>query len=111
VIARLHANVALLEKVRFSLLHLRSADTERVGGEASPLLDALEELSREIDATSTAVGEVFGRNAVDPHVIASGPAAPALPSAAGPGSTPNGRLHDEPIDPDTLPPGVIDRRS
>jgi hypothetical protein len=61
VIARLHANVALLEKVRFSLLHMRSADAERIGGEASPLADALEELSRELDVTSSAVGEVFGR--------------------------------------------------
>lgn len=60
VIAKLHANVALLEKVRFSLLHLKSADAERVGGESSPLADALEELAKEIDATSTAVGEVWG---------------------------------------------------
>ena len=62
VIARLHANVALLEKVRFSLLHMRSADAERIGGEASPLTEALEELSRELDVTSTAVGEVFGKS-------------------------------------------------
>src|SRR5687768_17346324 len=47
VIAKLHANVALLEKVRFSLLHLRSADAERVGGESSPVAEALEELGRE----------------------------------------------------------------
>jgi hypothetical protein len=61
VIAKLHANVALLEKVRFSLLHLRSADAERVGGESSPVAEALEELGREIDATSTAVSEVWGQ--------------------------------------------------
>lgn len=60
VIARLHANVALLEKVRFSLLHLRSADAERFGGEITPVTNALEELGREIDATSTAIGEVYG---------------------------------------------------
>ncbi len=62
VVARLHANLAFLEKVRFSLLHLRSADAERVGGEATPLIDTLEELSRELDATSSAVGEVYGGN-------------------------------------------------
>lgn len=61
VLARLHANVALLEKVRFSLVHARSADAERSGSEASPLTDTIDELSRELDATSTAVGEVYGR--------------------------------------------------
>ena len=60
VVARLHANVALLEKVRFSLVHLRSADAERVGSEITPLNEAIEELSRELDATSAAVGEVYG---------------------------------------------------
>lgn len=81
VIARLHANVALLEKVRFSLLHMRSADAERIGGEASPLTEALEELSRELDVTSTAVGEVFGRtpgrDALAASIAAPAPA-PAL---------------------------------
>jgi hypothetical protein len=60
VIARLHANVALLEKVRFSLVHLRSADALRLGGESSPVTEAIAELSAGIDATSTAVGEVYG---------------------------------------------------
>ena len=60
VVARLHANVALLEKVRFSLVHARSADAERSGDAASPLTDTIDELSRELDATSTAVGEVYG---------------------------------------------------
>lgn len=64
VIARLHAHLVLLEKVRFSLLHLKSADAERLGGESSPILDAIDELSRELDVTSSAVGEVFGRQSV-----------------------------------------------
>lgn len=64
VVARLHANVALLEKVRFSLVHARSADAERSGSEASPLTDTIDELSRELDATSTAVGEVYGKPVV-----------------------------------------------
>ena len=59
IVARLHANVAILEKLRFSLIHLRNAQTERIGGEASPVVEALEELGRELDATATAVGEVF----------------------------------------------------
>lgn len=66
VVARLHANVALLEKLRFSLLHLRSADAERAFGESSPVAQALEELGREIDATSTAIGEVYGSESRKP---------------------------------------------
>ncbi len=76
VIAKLHANVALLEKVRFSLLHLRSAVAERVGGESSPVADALEELGREIDATSTAVSEVWGQTGD----LLPAPKAAALPA-------------------------------
>ncbi|MFO0728662.1 MAG: hypothetical protein U1E65_33100 [Myxococcota bacterium] len=62
VVARLHANVALLEKVRFSLVHAKSADAERSHGEASPLTETIEELSRELDLTSSAVGEVYGKS-------------------------------------------------
>lgn len=76
VVARLHANVALLEKVRFSLVHLRSADAERFGGEASPVTEAIDELGREIDATSMAVGEVYGA----PDGLPA-PTTRALPSA------------------------------
>jgi hypothetical protein len=88
VVARLHANVALLEKVRFSLVHARSADAERIGGEASPLTEAIEELSRELDATSAAVGEVYSdqQDALVPvPEIPSGiVAAAALPAVASP---------------------------
>ena len=63
VIARLHATVALLEKLRFSLIHLRSADAERIGGQLSPVTEALDALAEELDATSSAVGDVFGRSA------------------------------------------------
>lgn len=68
VLARLHANVALLEKVRFSIVHARSANAEQMGGDASPLVDTIDELSRALDATSLAVGEVFG---ADPSPSAS----------------------------------------
>ena len=60
IVARLHANVAILEKLCLSLIHLRNAQAERIGGESSPLVEALEELGREMDATASAVGEVFG---------------------------------------------------
>jgi hypothetical protein len=68
VLARLHANVALLDKVRFSLVHARSASAELMGGDASPLIDTIDELSKELDATSQAVGEVFGADS-DPTSV------------------------------------------
>ena len=40
---------------------MRRADAERSGSEASPLTDTIDELSRELDATSMAVGEVYGK--------------------------------------------------
>lgn len=119
VIARLHANVALLEKVRFSLLHMRSADAERIGGEASPLSEALEELSRELDVTSTAVGEVFGKPPPREH-RSELPAAKreALPAPASVPSTPPralelvSDLEDAPADlaSDEAPTRVADHR-
>lgn len=60
IVARLHATVALLEKLRFALIHQRSADAERVGGALTPVTDALDALTLQIEATSSAVGEVFG---------------------------------------------------
>jgi hypothetical protein len=112
VIARLHANVALLEKVRFSLLHMRSADAERIGGEASPLTEALEELSRELDLTSSAVGEVFGRQGAS---ISSGGAVPSLPVQQIAAATPSLELVESVNAEDTEPQaiaagGVIDHR-
>ncbi|MBX2814220.1 MAG: hypothetical protein KTR25_20595 [Myxococcales bacterium] len=60
VIARLHVNVALLEKLRLSFLQLGTADVERAGAETSPVVEALDELGRELDATAHAISEVFG---------------------------------------------------
>ena len=85
IVARLHANVAILEKLRFSLIHLRNAQAERIGGEASPVVEALDELGRELDATASAVGEVFGGAApqlaaVNPEALPSGePTEPPQP--------------------------------
>ena len=60
ILARLQANLVLLEKVRFSLAHQRSADAERLGGAPTRLDEALEALTTELDASSEAVGEVYG---------------------------------------------------
>lgn len=76
VVARLHATVALLEKLRFALIHLRSADAQRVGDELSSVTDALDALTDEIEATSSAVGEVYGGST---SILVSGALA-ALPS-------------------------------
>ncbi len=79
VVARLHATVALLEKLRFALIHLRSADAQRVGDELTSVTDALDALTDEIEATSSAVGEVYGNST---SVLVSGELA-ALPSGDG----------------------------
>lgn len=59
VVARLHVNVAQLEKLRVSLLQIRSADAERFGSEDGTVMEALEDLGRELDATAAAISEVF----------------------------------------------------
>ena len=45
--ARLHQQVATLESLRLSCLHLRSADAQRFACEVSPLLDAANSLSED----------------------------------------------------------------
>lgn len=60
VIARLHVNVALLEKLRLNFLQLGTANAERYGVETSNVYDELEALGRELDATAQAIHEVFG---------------------------------------------------
>lgn len=68
VVARLHVHVALLEKLRVSVLQIRSADAERFGTEDSFVMEAVEELGRELDATAHAISEVFGQ---PPALVAS----------------------------------------
>ncbi|MBK8014219.1 MAG: hypothetical protein IPK13_23080 [Deltaproteobacteria bacterium] len=72
VVARLHGHLALLERIRFSLLHMRSAHAERFDDGVLPVTEALEELSRELDATSVAVGEVYGQRASNARALVSG---------------------------------------
>lgn len=66
VVARLHVNVALLENLRMSFVRLRSADVELLDGE-STLGEAIEELGRELDATTAAITEVFPAPALPPR--------------------------------------------
>ena len=66
VVARLHATVALLEKLRFALIHLRSAQAQKVGDELSEVTEALDALTDEIEATSSAVSEVYGGDLGEP---------------------------------------------
>jgi len=60
ILARLEAHLVLMERVRFSLAHQRSADAERIGGAPTQLEEALEALTRELDSEAQAVGEVYG---------------------------------------------------
>lgn len=84
IVARLHAHLAALEKLRFGLLHRKSAHAEKADDEASFALEALEDLGREIDATSSAMSQVFGARPLD-TLTASAPTADAkaLPAPGG----------------------------
>jgi hypothetical protein len=113
VVARLHANVALLEKVRFSLVHLRSADAERAGSEIRPLKDALEELGRELDVTAQAVGEVYGASdheiPIAPRALPARVDAPVVQVESTIASTPE--PEPEETSPEATPPSVSDPAS
>ncbi|MEO1232220.1 MAG: hypothetical protein AAFZ18_25310 [Myxococcota bacterium] len=59
VLAKLHANLALLEKLRLALVQLESAHAERRDAESAVVVETLDELGRELDITANAVSEVF----------------------------------------------------
>jgi hypothetical protein len=58
VIARMHHYLAAMERLRFAVINLRSHDASRVSTEVQPILDDLNDLGREIDFSSEALGEV-----------------------------------------------------
>lgn len=62
VLARLHADVALLERVRFSLLQLRSASAEQAKAHHSAASAQLEALREGLEATSSALSHVYGED-------------------------------------------------
>jgi hypothetical protein len=58
VLARMHHYVAALERLRWAVVHHRSADASRVTAEVQPLLGELEALGRDIDLNAEAISEV-----------------------------------------------------
>ena len=58
VIARMHHYVAAMERLRFAVINHRSHDASRISTEVQPILDDLNDLGREIDFSSEALGEV-----------------------------------------------------
>lgn len=70
VLAKLHANLALLEKLRLALVQLESAHAERRDAESMVVVETLDELGRELDITANAVSEVFAAPMSD-HALSS----------------------------------------
>jgi hypothetical protein len=58
VIARMHHYLAAMERLRFAVINHKSHDASRVSTEVQPILDDLNDLGREIDFSSEALGEV-----------------------------------------------------
>ncbi len=70
VVARLHGDLAILERTRFALLAIRSSDAHLKAAELSTLSDNLSALGRELDIEAKAIDEAL-RSAMhgDPALI------------------------------------------
>lgn len=62
VVARLHAEMAVLERTRFALLGLRSSDTHLRTAELAALSENLTSIAREMDSEAEAVDEVVSQS-------------------------------------------------
>ncbi len=61
VVARLHGQMALLERTRFALVGMRSADAHRAGAQLASLSEGLSAIARELDTESEAIGEAHAQ--------------------------------------------------
>jgi hypothetical protein len=59
VVARLHGDLAILERTRFALLAIRSSDAHLKAAELSTLSDNLSALGRELDIEAQAIDEAL----------------------------------------------------
>jgi hypothetical protein len=59
VVARLHADLAILERTRFALLAIRSSDAHLKAAELSTLSDNLNNLGKELDVEAQAIDEAL----------------------------------------------------
>jgi hypothetical protein len=58
VVARMHHYIAAMERLRLALVNHRSADASRISTEVQPILEDLDDLGKDIDFASQAIGEV-----------------------------------------------------
>ncbi|HEY3448635.1 MAG TPA: hypothetical protein VGK67_19920 [Myxococcales bacterium] len=78
VVARLHGEMAVLDRTRLSLLSLKTSDAHLRAAELSALSDSLSSVAREMDCEAEAVDEIISK-VVDPSRDVSSPPAKAEP--------------------------------
>jgi len=83
IVARMHHNLAGLERLRLALINQRSADAQRLSAEVQGILDELGQLGQEFDLQAEAIGEAEG-SLRPPAVTATPAAAQAAAPAAAP---------------------------
>jgi len=87
VVARLHGEMALLDRTRFALLGLKTSDAHLRAAELSALSDSLSTVAREMDCEAEAVDEIISRvvigqkEAPDEAVVAHPAPAALVPQA------------------------------
>jgi hypothetical protein len=86
VVARLHADLAILERTRFALLALRSSDAHLKAAELSTLSDNLSALGKELDVEAQAIDDAL-REATMPTTGSFAGLATSTPSPAETAST------------------------
>ena len=82
VLARLHADLAILERTRFALLALRCTDAHMLATELSHLSENLSALGREMDGEAQAIDDALKAAAVTPVPSPVVPVASTEPVAA-----------------------------
>lgn len=82
VVARTHANLAALEKLRLAVVNLRSVDAQRLASGVQPLLDEIRNLSTEFDIRSQATSEAedFGTSSSPAIAVIEPVASAPVPS-------------------------------
>ncbi|MGI5861383.1 MAG: hypothetical protein ACOX6T_04915 [Myxococcales bacterium] len=61
IVARLHSEMALLERTRFALLGLKSSDAHLRAAELSALSESLSSIAREMDCEAQAIDEIISQ--------------------------------------------------
>lgn len=72
VVARLHGEMAVLDRTRLALLSLKTSDAHLRAAELSSLSESLASVAREMDCEAEAVDEIISR-VVDPKALAAEP--------------------------------------